>query len=743
MAEEPTNVAPPAAEIAKPKKPKGRRFKNAGGKPKPQIAELKETEKAPPEINCIEYFDDEACLLAEENIASEIKDTFYTDNEWNGMDAIYKDFSKPPLGALPADLIRWCRISALEVTGMDKPELFPAIVKTDDDDEDGEKKDDEEKKEEGGSEEGDDEGNEGKEGKSESLPSRLDDLVQGQLENRWWLTAVSPLLNLPTYLGNLFVSKRYAAKGLYTVKFFKDGRWRYVHIDDLIPCDMAGVPLFSRSKNQNATWILLLEKAYAKLHGCYERLGTGVVEEGMRDLTLGVACAFSIPAPALNEKGEGVADTEFGTGSENDPTTKLWSDLSSIIPANKDNRHVLRMKNSEGIAVVVRTKDAAPMKSGRAVDPRRSVMTGRGYAVRLMLTLEDPETKSIFRFVALRNPWGLRSWGGDWGHGDVKWDENPRIKGLISSLAPEYTWNPDDGIFWMSWSDFCVQFDRVRAVRLPSSDWTLNRFQGEWLADSITDGRGGRPGSPDFSINPMFGFEYRGGSVPKCMISVSQKETRWRADEGAPLRTSDVSSSEQKRLPAIGFAIVKLTGDHLRLHEYWRGKVVATSELHSTPYACVRSRDVANAMLTITEGRYALVPFTYESGEGGGGNAFYIDLWSDYELQIFECFQEDAVSEVPDSDEDEDGEEASETKGDETENLEEKDGDLKIEKDAKVDKEPDFMTLQLSQEDKENLEELTLMAMQRTISDLCVAVKDIRKEISDLNVSVRKISATR
>ena len=60
---------------------------------------------------------------------------------------------------------------------------------------------------------------------------------------------------------------------------------------------------------------------------------------------------------------------------------------------------------------------------------------------------------------------------------------------------------------------------------------------------------------------------------------------------------------------------------------------------------------------------------------------------------------------MPDSDEDEDGEEESEKKGDETENLEEKDGDLKIEKDAKVDKEPDFMTLQLSQEDKENLED--------------------------------------
>ena len=53
------------------------------------------------------------------------------------------------------------------------------------------------------------------------------------------------------------------------------------------------------------------------------------------------------------------------------------------------------------------------------------------------------------------------------------------------------------------------------------------------------------------------------------------------------------------------------------------------------------------------------------------------------------------------------------------------------------------MTLQPSPTDQENLEELTLMAMQRTISDLCVSVKDIRREISDLNASVKKIAATR
>ena len=409
----PTAEATSAPAPAKKKKG-GRKFKNAGGKPKPQVAELKDTEISPLDIHCVEYFDDDACLLAEENIASDIKETYYTDHEWKGMEAIYRDFSKPPLGALPADLIQWCRISALEVTGMDKPELFPATTagKTGEGgDENGSGEQGGEGKEEGGGEEKEEGG--GEEGDSskvaDSMPSRLDDLVQGQLENKWWLTAITPLLNHPKYLNNLFVSKKYGAKGLYTVKLFKEGRWRYVHIDDKIPCDMAGVPLFSRSTNQNAAWILLLEKAYAKLHGCYERMGTGVVEEAMRDLTLGVACAVVIPPPQLNDSGEGVPT------DDNDPSSLMnvaWSKLASLIPSNKDNRHVLRLKNTEGLVVAVRSKAAAPMKAGRAVDPRRCVMTDRGYSLHLMLTIEDPENKARFKLVVLRNPWGMRSWSG-------------------------------------------------------------------------------------------------------------------------------------------------------------------------------------------------------------------------------------------------------------------------------------------------------------------------------------------
>ena len=54
-------------------------------------------------------------------------------------------------------------------------------------------------------------------------------------------------------------------------------------MDDFFPCE-DGDPCFSKA-NGNELWVLMLEKAWAKLHGSYERIEAGHAHNVMNDLT--------------------------------------------------------------------------------------------------------------------------------------------------------------------------------------------------------------------------------------------------------------------------------------------------------------------------------------------------------------------------------------------------------------------------------------------------------------------------
>lgn len=81
------------------------------------------------------------------------------------------------------------------------------------------------------------------------------------------------------------MNKYYNEEGVYRVRLCKNGEWQSVTVDDYFPCYVNGLPIFSHSRDENELWILILEKAYAKIHGSYLALRGGYAVEGFQDLT--------------------------------------------------------------------------------------------------------------------------------------------------------------------------------------------------------------------------------------------------------------------------------------------------------------------------------------------------------------------------------------------------------------------------------------------------------------------------
>lgn len=84
-------------------------------------------------------------------------------------------------------------------------------------------------------------------------------------------------------ISNLFVKIDTKTENCYLIRILYKGRWQILVLDDYVPC-MDDKPAFNSTKNHEL-WLILLEKAWAKLYGSYSHIESGFIEEPLHDLT--------------------------------------------------------------------------------------------------------------------------------------------------------------------------------------------------------------------------------------------------------------------------------------------------------------------------------------------------------------------------------------------------------------------------------------------------------------------------
>lgn len=420
------------------------------------------------------------------------------------------------------------------------------------------------------------------------------DLNQGHLGNCWFVAACSSLASrealwqkvIPDWKDQeWYKDKPESYAGIFHFRFWRFGNWTDVVIDDRLPTVNGGQLVYCHSHDSNEFWSALVEKAYAKLHGCYEALDGGNTADALVDFTGGVSEPLDLVENRLRE--------------DHDKRQELFE-------------RVLKVHTRGGlISCSIRATSAAEMEARLAC----GLVKGHAYAVtdvrkvRLGHGLLAFFKSDKLTMIRMRNPWGEREWSGPWSDSSEEWKKVSKSEREKIGVTVE-----DDGEFWMTFDDFCENFTDLVLCRLINisffslhKTWEESSMTSAWQRhdDPLSNRSGGCTNNKHtFLQNPQYVFDVK-KPEDEVLVCLQQKDKRARLKEG---RGENL---------AIGFEIHRVELNRLyRMH-------TPQQKVGGSVY--INSRSVF-LRIELKEGRYVIIPTTFDPGLEG---AFLLRTFTD------------------------------------------------------------------------------------------------------------------
>ena len=205
------------------------------------------------------------------------------------------------------------------------------------------------------------------------------------------MSCLAALAEIDGRVESLFNTREVNAAGIYSFNFYINGKLQEVVVDEYIPCDPAnGLPCFGYSADMGEIWAMLIEKAWAKLHGSYCMTRKGSSVSTLPHMT---------GAPSLQYDHNYVEELEA-----------FWN-----IIQDADERNYI---------VTSSTHETCLNQAGGHEKRRLGIVSGHSYT--LLSTHAFKHAGQRVKLLKLRNPHGNTEWEGDWSDESPLW--TPKLR---------------------------------------------------------------------------------------------------------------------------------------------------------------------------------------------------------------------------------------------------------------------------------------------------------------------------
>jgi len=268
-----------------------------------------------------------------------------------------------------------------------------------------------------------------------------EDVMQGYLSNCYFLCCLTSLTNCPQAIIQNFRHLKVQDNGYYEICLKIDGVWQIVIVDDYFP--MAKETEFVGVKpSGNEIWVMLLEKAWAKVNGGYNYINFGIAKDGY------IALTNFYP--------------DFFYCSTHISAIKSFNYYEKFLK-NYDNNKNLTITNNEELIEACWQKlkflhqNKAFFTAG-SLQPKEEAVESinkNGIVTFHQYTITDLYERIVngknVRLIKLRNPWAKIEFTGKWSDNSEEWTDEARKEF-------NYYTSQDDGAFHMEISDFLNSF---------------------------------------------------------------------------------------------------------------------------------------------------------------------------------------------------------------------------------------------------------------------------------------------